>query len=77
MKINETQLEAMLQQLPKAAEQGLSGLTAEGKKTVAPAKMVTVTIKADSEILLHNTGETFVELVKELKKKTAKKKKQK
>ena len=28
MKINETQLEAMLQQLPKAAEQGLSGLTA-------------------------------------------------
>ena len=28
MKINETQLEAMLQRLPEAAEQGLSGLTA-------------------------------------------------
>lgn len=28
MKINETQLESMLQQLPQAAEQGLSGLTA-------------------------------------------------
>ena len=53
----------------------ISGLTADGKKTVAPAKMVSVTIKADKEITLHNTGDTFVELVKELKKKTAKKKK--
>ena len=53
----------------------ISGLTADGKKTVAPAKMVSVTIKADKEIVLHNTGETFVELVKQLKKKTAKKKK--
>ena len=53
----------------------ISGLTAEGKKTVAPAKMITVTIKADKEITLHNTGETFVELVKQLKKRTAKKKK--
>ena len=51
------------------------GLTAEGKKTVAPAKMVEVTIKADKEIVLHNTGDTFVELVKQLKKKTAKPKK--
>lgn len=50
----------------------ISGLTAEGKKTVAPAKMVSVTIKADKEIVLRNTGETFVELVKQLKKKTAK-----
>ena len=53
----------------------ISGLTADGKKTVAPAKMVEVTIKADKEITLHNTGDTFVELVKQLKKKTAKKKK--
>ena len=53
----------------------ISGLTSDGKKTVAPAKMVTVTIKADKEIVLHNTGDTFVELVKQLKKKTAKKKK--
>ena len=53
----------------------ISGLTAEGKKTVAPAKMVEVTIKADKEIVLHNTGDTFVELVKQLKKKTAKPKK--
>jgi len=53
----------------------ISGLTADGKKTVAPAKMVSVTIKADREICLHNTGDTFLELVKELKKKTAKKRK--
>ena len=50
----------------------ISGVTADGKKTVAPGKMVTVTIKADKEIVLHNTGDTFVELVKELKKRTKK-----
>lgn len=54
----------------------ISGLTADGKKTVAPAKMVSVTIKADKEITMHNTGESFVELVKELKKRTKKPKKQ-
>ena len=53
----------------------ISGVTSDGKKTVAPAKMVTVTIKADKEIILKNTGETFVELVKELKKRTKKPKK--
>ena len=53
----------------------ISGLTADGRKTVAPAKMVTVTIKADKEIVLHNTGDTFVELVKQLKKRTKKPKK--
>lgn len=52
----------------------ISGVTAEGKKTTAPAKMVTVTIKADQEYTLHNKGETFVELIKQLKKRTAKKK---
>lgn len=53
----------------------LSGITAEGKKTTAPAKMVSVTIKAGQEYTLFNKSESFVELVKELKKKTAKKKK--
>lgn len=60
--------------LPIKHIKSLSGLTAEGKKTVSPAKMVSVTIKADKEIILHNTGDTFVELVKELKIRTAKKK---
>lgn len=53
----------------------ISGVTPDGKKTVAPAKMVTATIKADREITLRNNGETFVELVKELKKRRAKPKK--
>ena len=52
----------------------LSGLTAEGKKTTAPAKMVSVTIKAGREYTLYNKSAEFVDLVKELKKKTAKKK---
>ena len=52
----------------------LSGLTAEGKKTTAPAKMVGVTIKAGQEYTLYNKSAEFVDLVKELKKKTAKKK---
>ena len=52
----------------------LSGLTAEGKKTTAPAKMVSVTIKAGQEYTLYNKSPEFVDLVKELKKKTAKKK---
>ena len=52
----------------------LSGLTAEGKKTTAPAKMVSVTIKAGQEYTLYNKSAEFVDLVKELKKKTAKKK---
>ena len=60
--------------LPIKKIKSLSGSTAEGKKTVSPAKMVSVTIKADREIVLHNTGDTFVELVTQLKKKTAKKK---
>ena len=55
----------------------LSGLTAEGKKTTAPAKMVSVTIKAGQEYTLYNKSAEFVDLVKELKKKTAKKKTQK
>lgn len=52
----------------------LSGLTAEGKKTTAPAKMVSVTVRAEQEHTLYNKSPEFVELVKELKKKTAKKK---
>ena len=60
--------------LPFKKIKSLSGLTAEGKKTTAPAKMVSVTIKAEQEYTLHNKSTEFVELVKELKKKTAKKK---
>lgn len=61
--------------VPFSKIKSLSGVTAEGKKTTSPAKMVSVTIKAGQEYTLYNKGEDFVELVKELKKKTVKKKK--
>ena len=60
--------------VPFSEIKSLSGITAEGKKTTAPAKMVSVTIKAGQEYTLYNKSADFVELVKELKKKTAKKK---
>ena len=60
--------------VPFSKIKSLSGITAEGKKTTAPAKMVSVTIKAGQEYTLYNKSADFVELVKELKKKTAKKK---
>ena len=60
--------------LPFAKIKSLSGVTADGKKTTAPAKMVSLTIKAEKEYILYNKSDDFVELVKELKKKTAKKK---
>lgn len=61
--------------LPFKKIKSISGVTPEGKKTVAPAKMVSVTIKTDREITLQNTGDTFVALIKELKKRTKKPKK--
>ena len=61
--------------LPFKKIKSISGLMADGKKTVAPAKMVSVTIKADKEITMYNNGDTFVELIKELKKRTKKPKK--
>ena len=60
--------------VPFSKIKSLSGLTAEGKKTTSPAKMASVTIKAGQEYTLYHKSENFVELVKELKKKTAKKK---
>ena len=62
--------------LPFKKIKSLSGITAEGKKTTAPAKMVSVTIKAEQEYTLYNQSADFVELVKELKERTAKSKKQ-
>lgn len=53
----------------------VSGVTSIGKKTTSAAKMAAVTVKTTQEYTLHNHGGEFLELVKELKKKTAKKKK--
>lgn len=47
----------------------LQGITPEGKTTVSPPKMKTLTIKAERDFCLQNTGEDFVRLVKLLKQK--------
>ena len=60
---------------PFSKIKSVSGVTAEGKKTTSPAKMASVTVKAGQEYTLQNHSEEFVDLVKELKKRTAKKKK--
>jgi len=54
--------------------QRVQGHTAEGKSTAAPAKMTTLTVKADREFTLYNQSEAFVDFAKLLKAKTAKKK---
>ena len=42
------------------------GITVEGKRTTVPEKMVRLTIKADAEHSLQNTGADFEALAKEL-----------
>ena len=59
---------------PFSKIKSVTGITPEGKKTTSAARMASVTIKTTQEYTLHNQGDAFVELVKELKKKTAKKK---
>lgn len=53
----------------------LQGVTPDGKKTTSPAKMAQLTIKAGQEYTIYNKSEGFVDLVKQLKTKTAKPKK--
>ena len=60
--------------LPFGKIKRLTGKDASGKATTAPAKMASVTVKADREFTLHSGDEAFVELVRQLKTKTAKKK---
>lgn len=60
---------------PLSKIKSVSGVTSDGKKTTSPARMASLTVRAGKEHTLHNHSEEFVELVKELKKKTAKKKK--
>lgn len=60
---------------PFSKIKSVSGVTAEGKKTTSAAKMTSVTVKTTQEYTLHNYSEEFIDLVKELKKRTAKKKK--
>ena len=53
--------------LPLSHIKSLRGTTAEGKATVVPARMKSLTIKADTDLLLQNTGEEFLQLAKLLR----------
>lgn len=57
------------QAVERKAIRRLQGTTAEGKPTVSPPKMKQLTIKADHDLTLQNTGEEFAALVKLLKQK--------
>lgn len=57
------------QAVPLSKIKSLRGTTPEGKATVSPPKMKQLTIKADHDFCLENTGEDFVQLVKLLKQK--------
>ena len=55
--------------VPLSKIKRLQGTTAEGKTTVSPPKMKTLTIKADHDFCLENTGEEFLQLAKILRQK--------
>ncbi len=44
----------------------VQGSTKEGKSTTVPAKMVSLTIKAEKDHLIHNSSEEFAVLAKQL-----------
>lgn len=53
--------------LPLTAIKSTKGTTAEGKATVSPPKMKSLTIKANTNLTLQNTGEEFTQLAKLLR----------
>lgn len=55
--------------------QKIQGVNEKGNRTTVPAKMRSVTIVIDREFMLHNNCPAFSNLVTEILKKTAKKKK--
>lgn len=55
----------------------VQGNNEKGNRTTVPAKMVSLTIKAEQEYIIKNDCEEFAEFAKQLLKKTAKKPKKK
>ena len=53
----------------------VQGKNAAGNRTTSPANMVSLTVKADKDYLIQNTGEPFPELVKLLRSGLQKRKK--
>jgi len=61
--------------LPFRKLKKVQGHTAEGKTTSVPAKMVSLTVNAEREFTLYNHDGAFADFVKQLKAKTARRKK--
>ena len=61
--------------IPLDKIKSIQGKNAAGNRTTAPANMVNLTIRADKDVLIHNTGEPFLELTRLLQSELKKRKK--
>ena len=61
--------------IPLDKMKSIQGKNAAGNRTTAPANMVNLTIRADKDVLIHNTGEPFLELTRLLQSELKKRKK--
>ena len=61
--------------IPLDKIKSIQGKNAAGNRTTAPANMVNLTIRADKDVLIHNTGEPFLELTSLLQSELKKRKK--
>ena len=61
--------------IPLDKIKSIQGKNAAGNRTTAPANMVSLTIRADKDVLIQNTGEPFLELTRLLQSELKKRKK--
>ena len=61
--------------IPLDKIKSIQGKNAAGNRTTAPANMVNLTIRADKDVLIQNTGEPFLELTRLLQSELKKRKK--
>ena len=61
--------------IPLDKIKSIQGKNAAGNRTTAPANMVSLTIRADKDVLIHNTGEPFLALTSLLQSELKKRKK--
>lgn len=60
--------------VPLEKIQSVQGKNSAGNRTVSPVNMVSLTVKADQEFVLHNADEQFPELVRQLQAERKKRK---
>ena len=57
---------------PLRSVRKLQGSSKEGNRTTVPARMVTLTVKLEQDVILRNTGDAFLEAAKFLQEKVKK-----